>query len=126
MPDTRLKNICTILLSLLVTFSLSAQYYLRGEVKDESKMPLPNTKIIQLSTGYVYYTGNSGGFGIVSSRLEDSIDVSYDGFQEQRLKLSANNYLNITLKMQRAVGNLHKSRLASFTKDMHWDEKRNW
>ncbi|MEP7277408.1 MAG: von Willebrand factor type A domain-containing protein [Bacteroidota bacterium] len=126
MPDIRLKNVSTILLSLLITFSLTAQYYLRGEVKDESSTPLPNTRIIQLSTGYVYYTGSSGGFGIVSSRQEDSVVVSYDGYQEQRLKLSASNYINITLKMQRMVGNLHKSRLVSVTKDMRWDERHNW
>jgi Ca-activated chloride channel family protein len=125
-PVTRLKNVITILLSLLITFSLSAQYYMRGEVKDENNIILPNSKIIQLSTGYVYYTGSSGGFGIISTRLEDSVTVSYDGYQEQRLKLSANNYINIILKMQRAVGNLHKNRLVSVTKDMHWDEKRNW
>ncbi|MEP6746823.1 MAG: von Willebrand factor type A domain-containing protein [Bacteroidota bacterium] len=111
---------------MLITFSLSAQYYLRGEVKDEGSTPLPNTKIIQLSTGYVYYTGISGGFGIVTSKPEDSVAIFSDGYQEQRLKLSANSYINITLKMQRAVGLLHKNRLVSATKDMHWDEKHNW
>lgn len=114
------------MLSLLITLSLSAQYYLRGEVKDEGSTPLPNTKIIQLSTGYVYYTGSSGGFGILSTKQEDSVAVSYDGYQEQRIKLSASNYINITLKMQRATSNIHKNRLVSLTTDMQWDAKRNW
>ena len=114
------------MLSLLLTLSLSAQYYLRGEVKDESNTPLPNTKIILHSTGYVYYSGSSGGFGIVSSKQEDSVIISFDGYQEQHLKLSGLVYSTIVLKMQRAAGNLHKSRLASLTKDMHWDEKHNW
>ncbi|MEO6315879.1 MAG: von Willebrand factor type A domain-containing protein [Chitinophagaceae bacterium] len=121
-----MKNISTILLSLLTCFSLPAQYYLRGEVRDETNTPLANTRILLHSTGYVYYAGSSGGFGIVSGKQEDSVTVSYDGYQEQRLKLNAGNYTNIVLKMQRAVGNLHKSRLVSVTKDMHWDEKRNW
>ena len=112
--------------SLLINLSLTAQYYLRGEVKDESSTPLPNTKIIQLSTGYVFYTGNSGGFGIVSTHQDDSVAISYDGYQEQRLRLSASNYMSIVLKMQRATGNLHKSRLVSMTKDMEWNEKHNW
>ncbi|HTL09841.1 MAG TPA: von Willebrand factor type A domain-containing protein [Chitinophagaceae bacterium] len=99
---------------------------MRGEVRDETSTPLPNAKIVLHSNGYVYYAGSSGGFGIVSSRQEDSVTVSYDGYQEQRMKLSAGSYTNITLKMQRAVGNLHKSRLISFTKDMHWDARRNW
>lgn len=114
------------MLSLLTCFSLPAQYYLRGEVRDETNTPLANTRILLHSTGYVYYAGSSGGFGIVSGKQEDSVTVSYDGYQEQRLKLNAGNYTNIVLKMQRAVGNLHKSRLVSVTKDMHWDEKRNW
>jgi Ca-activated chloride channel homolog len=110
----------------MATLSLTAQFYLRGEVKDESHTPMPNTKIILHSTGYVYYTGSSGGFGIISSKQEDSIIVSYDGYQEQRLKLSASNYTNIVLRLQRASGNLHRSRLVSLTKDMRWDETRNW
>ncbi|MEO5591281.1 MAG: von Willebrand factor type A domain-containing protein [Chitinophagaceae bacterium] len=121
-----MKNLSTILLSLLISFSLSAQYYLRGEVRDETNTPLPNTKIILHSTGYVYYAGSSGGFGILSVRQDDSVTVSYDGYQDQSLKLSAVNYANITLKIQRVVGNLHKSRLVSVTKDMQWDEKHNW
>lgn len=124
--DIRLKNISTILLSLLCTFSLTAQYYLRGEVKDETNTPMPNTRIILASTGYMYYTGSSGGFGIVSTKEVDSVVVSYDGYQEQRLKLSADKYSSIVLKLQRAAGNLHKSRLVSLTKDMQWDEKHNW
>ena len=87
---------------------------------------MPNTKIILSSTGYVYYTGSSGGFGIVSSKSSDSVIVSYDGYQEQHLSVTANGYSNIILKLQRAAGNLHKSRLVSLTKDMHWDEKHNW
>ncbi|MEO5684248.1 MAG: von Willebrand factor type A domain-containing protein [Chitinophagaceae bacterium] len=121
-----MKNISTILLSLLTCFSLSAQYYLRGEVKDETSTPLPNSKILLHSTGYVYYSGSSGGFGILSSKQEDSVTVSYDGYQDLRLKLSATTYSNIILKMQRATGNLRKNRLVSVTKDMHWDEKHNW
>ena len=124
--NIRLKNISTILLSLLITYSLSAQYYLRGEVRDETSTPIPNTKILLHSTGYVYYAGSSGGFGILSTNKDDSVTVSYDGYQDLRLKLSALNYTNITLKLQRAVGNMHKSRLVSVTKDMHWDEKHNW
>ena len=114
------------MLSLLITFTLSAQYYLRGEVRDETNTPLPNTKIILHSTGYVYYTGSSGGFGIVSVKQQDSVVISYDGYQDQHLQLSGATYSTIVMKLQRATGNLHKSRLASITKDMHWDEKHNW
>ena len=95
-------------------------------MRDETNTPLANSKLILHSTGYVYYSGSSGGFGIVSSQKEDSLVVSYDGYQEQRVKLSAANYTTIVLKLQHASGNLHKSRLVSLTKDMQWDEKKNW
>ena len=87
---------------------------------------MPNAKIIQLSTGYVFYTGSSGGFGIMSPRQEDSVLISYEGYQEQRVKLSTAGYTIITLKLQRATGNLRKSRLVSVTKDMQWDARHNW
>ncbi|MDE3247568.1 MAG: von Willebrand factor type A domain-containing protein [Bacteroidota bacterium] len=121
-----MKTYCTILFALLANLSLSAQFYLRGEVRDETNTPLANSRLILHSTGYVYYSGSSGGFGIVSSLKEDSLVVSYDGYQEQRVKLSAANYTTIVLKLQHASGNLHKSRLVSITKDMQWDEKKNW
>lgn len=95
-------------------------------MRDETNTPLANSRLILHSTGYVYYSGSSGGFGIVSSLKEDSLVVSYDGYQEQRVKLSAANYTTIVLKLQHASGNLHKSRLVSITKDMQWDEKKNW
>ena len=126
LPAPPLKCVCTILFSLLITLSLTAQYYQRGEVKDEANAPMPNAKIIQLSTGYVFYSGSSGGFGIMSPRPEDSILISYEGYQEQRVKLSASAYTSIVLKLQRATGNLRKSRLVSVTKDMQWDARHNW
>jgi len=126
LPAPPLKCVCTILFSLLITLSLTAQYYQRGEVKDEANAPMPNAKIIQLSTGYVFYSGSSGGFGIMSPRPEDSVLISYEGYQEQRVKLSASAYTSIVLKLQRAAGNLRKSRLVSVTKDMQWDARHNW
>jgi Ca-activated chloride channel homolog len=124
--NIRLKPVYTILLSLLITSSLTAQYYLRGEVKDEMNNLLANAKILLHSTGYVYYSGGSGGFGIVCSKEQDSVTISSDGYQELHLKLESSRYEYITLKLQRAAGNLRKNRLVSVTKDMNWQERHNW
>jgi Ca-activated chloride channel homolog len=124
--NIQLKTLYTILLSLFIIPSLTAQYYLRGEVKDELNNPLANAKILLHSTGYVYYCGGSGGFGIVSSKPQDSVTIFFDGYQEQVLKLESNKYQYITLKLQRATGNIRKSRLISLTKDMSWQERHNW
>ena len=62
---------------------VSAQYYLRGEIKDEKGNPLPNAKMILHSTGYLYYSGSSGGYGIQITKSIDTLTVSIEGFQEQ-------------------------------------------
>ena len=95
-------------------------------MKDELNNPLANAKILLHSTGYIYYCGGSGGFGIVSSQPQDSVTVFFDGYQEQRLKLESSKYQYINLKLQRAAGNIRKTRLISLTKDMSWKELNNW
>lgn len=111
---------------MLVSNLLSAQYYLRGEVKDESNNPMPNAKIILHATGYVYYSGGSGGYGIISANPSDSVTVMYDGYVPLRLKLENNRYEYISMKLQRVASSLHESRLVSITKDMQWKERHNW
>jgi Ca-activated chloride channel homolog len=114
------------LLGLCCSLSLSAQYYFRGEVKDEMNNPVPNARILLHSTGYVYYSGSSGGFGILSSKVQDSITISSDGYQDTRLQVQSTKYEYITMKLQRVTGNLHKNKLVSLTKDMRWEERHNW
>jgi Ca-activated chloride channel homolog len=111
---------------LLITNSLAAQYFLRGEMKDESNNPMANVKIIFHSNGYVYYSGGSGGFGIPSPHDADSVTISFDGYQTQHLKLYSNKYEYITLKLQRIANTPRLSRLVSFTKNMEWKNRHNW
>lgn len=122
-----MKSTACILL-LLISFhtKLFSQYYLRGEVIDESGKPLSNVKMLLQSTGYVYYSGSSGSFGIMSNIANDSITLSLDGFRLAGARLDAKKYLSITMKMLRAVGNTAKPRLASVTKDLKMDEKLRW
>lgn len=120
-----MKSICYILVLLLFNAVSYSQYYLRGEIKDESNKPLSNVKILLLSTGYIYYSGSSGGFGIMSTKSIDSVSLTIDGFQPVTVQLLNNKYENIVLKML-ASGSLQKKRLVSFTKDMKMDERLNW
>jgi Ca-activated chloride channel family protein len=52
-----------------------AQYYIRGEVKDEKGNGLQNVKIILNSTGLPYSTGVGGAFGILTSKASDSLSL---------------------------------------------------
>lgn len=78
------------------------------------------------STGYLYYAGTSGGFGLLSTQPTDTVTVSYEGFQEQTVALSSSRFEVIVLHLQSRAANLGKNRLVSVTKDMRWQERRNW
>ncbi len=99
---------------------------MRGEVKDETNKPIANARILSHSSGYVYYTGNSGGFGITSNKLFDSVTISFEGYQPQLIKLENGRYELVTLKMLQGAGNIHQNRLISATKNMPWSEHQNW
>jgi len=78
------------------------------------------------SSGYVFYSGNSGGFGITSTSPFDSVIVSMDGYQQQMVRIESSHYEYVTLKMLQSSGNKQKKRLISFTKDFKIDEKSRW
>lgn len=109
-------------------FSLSAhsQYYLRGEVKDERNTPLTNVKILVHSSGYVYYSGSTGGFGIMLPSLKDSVTFSMEGYQPLSARLDAKVYQNINLKLLYTAANMQKKKLLSFTKNLKLEEWQGW
>lgn len=118
----------TRLAIIFFLFSLSAhsQYYLRGDVKDERNTPLPNVKILVHSSGYVYYSGSTGGFGIMLPRVKDSITFSMEGYQPISAKLDAKVYQNITLKPLYTAANTQKKKLLSFTKNLRLEDWQGW
>ena len=66
---------------LTLYFNVTAQYYIRGEVKDEKGEPLQNVKIYMHSAKSLYSTGISGGFGITTSILNDTLTFSLQGYE---------------------------------------------
>jgi Ca-activated chloride channel homolog len=121
-----LKERILIFLLLAIHAAASAQYYLRGEVKDEKSNPLPNAKIRLHSSGYIYYSGTGGSFGITTSRQIDSVTVNMDGYHPISLQLDAAKYQAITLRMLYASADIRKNRLLSFTKDLKPEDRLNW
>lgn len=126
--NIQLKTACQILLILLFSSSVKAQqYYLRGEVTDESGNPLQNTTILLNRTGYVYKTGAYGSFGIITNQKIDTLTFSLDGYRSEKLVANADNYTNIKLKLLPAnATNVRRVKLASLTKDLSKDEQRKW
>ena len=122
-----MKTVVAIIFLFFITSSSFAQYYLRGEIKDEQNNPLPNVKILLHSSGYIYYSGNSGGFGITIPAAFDSVTVSADGFQTFCAKLDAGKYQYITLRMlYKPSTNIPANRLISFTKNLKIEDWQNW
>jgi len=123
-----LKTILHILICLSITSSVySQQFYIRGEVKDESGNPLQNVTILNVRTGYVYKTGTSGSFGIINTQRIDTFTVSQDGYISERLIANADNVATVKLKLAPAGSSTSRlNKLSSFTSGMAKDEQRKW
>ena len=65
------------------------------------------------SSGYVFYSGNSGGFGITSTSPYDSVTISMDGYQKTVVRIESSHYEYVTLKMLQSTGNAQKKHLIS-------------
>ncbi len=123
-----MKTACHIALFLLLYSSVFAQqYYVRGEVKDESGNILQNVTILQHRTGYVFRSGSSGTFGIVAHQQIDTFSFSLDGYQKEKIVVNADNYVSVKLKLLPAnATDSRRDKLSSLTKDLGKDEQKDW
>ncbi|MEP6927505.1 MAG: von Willebrand factor type A domain-containing protein [Ginsengibacter sp.] len=108
------KVIFTIFFLTLVCRT-TAQYYIRGNVQDEKNQPIQNVKIYMPASRALYYSGVTGGFGIPSSHLYDSLILSANGFETRSLKIKTDVYQVITLKVQSTAISTQKQKLVSIT-----------
>lgn len=123
-----MKTACHIFLWLLLSSSLCAQqYYLRGEVKDESGNILQNVTILQHKTGYVFRSGTQGTFGILCHQQVDTFSFSFEGYRTEKMLLNADNYASIRLKLLPAgSSNSRRDKLSSVTVNLDKEEQRSW
>lgn len=123
-----MKTACHIAIFLLLSSSAFAQqYYVRGEVKDESGNVLQNVTILQHKTGYLFKSGSTGTFGIVSNQQIDTFSFSMEGYRTERMVVNADNYLSVKLKLLPASSSkLRRDKLSSFTKDLEKQEQKSW
>jgi Ca-activated chloride channel family protein len=123
-----LKTACHILIFLFAASStIAQQYYIRGEVKDESGNLLQNVTILQNRTGYIFKSGSAGTFGIISNQQVDTLSFSKDGYFKERLVVNADNYVSIKLKLLPVNTNtIRRDKLISVTKDLERSEQRTW
>ena len=110
-----IKQVALLIGWLCFYTTVTAQYYLRGEIKDGKDKPLQNAKIILHSTGYLHSSGIGGAFGIPSAQKTDSISLSLDGYEPLSLRVNTSEYQQITMKMLPYTASLQKHYLLSLT-----------
>jgi Ca-activated chloride channel family protein len=120
-----MKRHLAIAICLLLFHSVvqAQQFYLKGEVRDEAGTPLQNVMILHPS-GYIFYSGSTGTFGILSSSPHDSLAFSLDGYQKQKTLLQAANYSTIVLR--KAPKPARTFKLVSLTQNLRFESQQQW
>jgi Ca-activated chloride channel homolog len=121
-----LQRLLYIILFTMSALIVNAQYYIRGEVKDEKNQGLANVKIILHSNHSLYYSGSSGAFGITTKALIDSMSFSLDGYELKTVKINADQWQIITLKVLPSYVNRNRPKLISVTKNFNQTSKYHW
>ena len=110
----------------LLAITVNGQYYLRGEVKDEKNQPLQNVRIMSLTDRLLYFSGLSGGFGIVTKHLNDTLSFVLEGYETKVMSIKTNIWQDIKLKAIQSNNNLNRHKLISVTKDLKKTLKYQW
>lgn len=109
-----------------MAFSANAQYYLRGEIKDEKNQPLQNVKIFLHSSHSTYFSGSYGGFGITTNTKFDSLTLSLDGYEQVTRKVDCETWQHISLKILPSNVSSNRPKLISITKNAEQTSKIRW
>ena len=121
-----MKKLFAYTLTCFFVLGTSAQFYLRGEIQDEKKLPVQNAKIVLHSTQAIYYSGTAGGFGISTKTLNDSLTFSADGYETRGISVKADVFQSVTMKALSSNASKYRQRLISITKDQSQSNKFNW
>ena len=114
--------VCVLFCPLLAG---AQQYYIKGQVKDEAGHALQNVTIYLHSTGYVYYSGSEGGFGILTNNKIDTLSFSYDAYQKQKVTVKADDFVDIVLKKS-STAKSSQYKLASLTQNLKRETQQEW
>ena len=102
------------------------QYYLRGEIKDEHGTLLQNVRLLLHSSGYVYYSGNEGTFGIQMPGPLDSLTISTKDFETITVPVDTRKYQSIALRSMFAPPAAAGNSLLSATKNLKMEDREGW
>ena len=112
--------------SLLFPLLALSQYYIKGQVKDDAGNPLQNVTILLHSSGYVYYSGTEGAFGIISNGITDTLSFAREGFAMQKVAVRTADFVDVKLKKLPVTKSSNVNKLASLTQNLQRDVQQQW
>lgn len=121
-----MKKIFFYIVFFVTASSATAQFYLRGEIKDEKNQPLPNVKILLHSNNHFYYSGTTGGFGITTNNRTDTLTLNLDGYDALTLKVNCEQWQYITLKILPSNVSKNRPKLISIAKNIDNTSHVKW
>lgn len=74
----------------------------------------------------LYYSGSTGGFGISTNSLYDSLTFNADGYEAKSIRIKADVYQQVSLKSLSATASNQKQKLVSITKDLDRQSNKGW
>lgn len=121
-----MKKIIVYISFLFFVPFANAQYYLRGEIKNEKSELLQNVKILLHSDKNIYYSGTSGGFGISCHSAYDSLTLVADGYEAKSFGVKTDVFQQLLLKSLSANVTKNRPKLISVTKDQDFSSTYTW
>ncbi len=114
-----MKRLIGVLLCFFSCHAVCAQFYLRGEIKDNRGRLLSGVRINLSSRGtYPYYSGNSGTFGIPVNNVTDTITLTLDGYETVKTPVDARNFQSLVVKMLPSTAQQYSHKLSSATTNL--------
>lgn len=112
-----MKPILTCLVSLLMAFTISAQVTLRGSITDANGDGLPGATIKIEGSATSATTDQNGNFTIQLEDGYETLIISAEGFQTQKIYLTGQNSLSVNMKSGTSSDNVVNLGIGSQSKD---------
>lgn len=112
-------SVALALFFIISVHNCIAQYYLRGQIKNEKGEVLIGVKIYLFShPNYSYASGSTGSFGLPTHLEVDTITLIHNGYETLKQAVATKNFHQLTMKMTTATASLMKNKLSSKTTNL--------
>jgi len=108
------KRIWILLCCLACCLFSTAQYYIRGEVRNEHGVLLEGVKIkLKSKPRQLFSSGSSGAFGISVTQIKDSLSLHLEGYEKLSVLADSRQFQRLQLKTLPGTLKLYRNNRAS-------------